>query len=47
MIVPIFLLDSGEKWLPVPIETILTVNAKIDGQPTDQSRSADKRDQAD
>jgi hypothetical protein len=46
VIVPIFLLDSGEKWLPVPIETILTVNAKIDGQPLtslDQLTSATKR----
>jgi hypothetical protein len=33
MIIPIFVLDSGEKWRPVSVDQTLRVGAKIDGKP--------------
>jgi hypothetical protein len=33
MITPLLVLDSREKWRPVPVETLVTVGATIAGQP--------------
>ena len=46
MIVPIFILDSGERWRPTAVEAILGVEAKLDDSPLtslDQLTSERKR----
>jgi|SRR6516164_8238649 len=46
MIVPILAMDSEEKWLPVPVETIITVGAKIDDElitDLEQLKGSDKK----
>jgi hypothetical protein len=35
VIVPVFALDSNERWLPVAVEAILDVGATVAGQPVD------------